>query len=65
MASSSEETLKRIVRDMLAAHELEAVVVVRDRNTKEALYETGHTNVELDNQITFRHVIGDVEVSEV
>jgi heterodisulfide reductase subunit C len=59
------ETIKKLVREMLASHELEALVVVRDRKTKEVLYETGHTNVGLEDQISFRHIIGDVEVVEV
>jgi hypothetical protein len=59
------ETIRKIVRDMLASHDLEAVLVVRDRNSKEVLYEVGHTNIGLEDQVTIRHVVGDFEVSEV
>ncbi len=59
------EVIRKIARDMLASHDLEAVLVVRDSISKEVLYETGHTNVVLEDQITIRHIVGDVKVSEV
>lgn len=58
------EEIKKMVHDVLASRELEAAVVIRDRKTKEVLYETGMTNVVVGNVITFRHIIGDVEVTQ-
>jgi hypothetical protein len=59
------ETIKKIAREMLARHDLEAVLVIRDKNSKEVLYETGHTDVVLEDQITLRHIVGDFEIVEI